>query len=369
MPQERNPSINTTSISGDSVGGDKAEGDIVAGDKIVHLGPSAMEVLQIAQYVFDSNFYRLADEAQKEAKRRADEILIEYLQCLSAESPEHIVSAHDPDMQYVLFEAQKAYARSGDKNLRDILVDLLIGRSKQPKRSTLQLTLNEAIETVSKLSGEHFNTLAILLMVRFYWLDIGDMGSFGKYIHNRIVPIALLLSTNPMHYLYLSYTGCATNQGVGYDLAITWKHDYHHIFRKKVTKKVIDEYISYELVSDLFDNYRDDVYIVKSESDDDFREKMKVRFDKWIEQYDESDKPWADYGEKLGRRLDETFFVSPREVEEIVKNIAPETKQLFTLWSRYIRLFQLTTVGIAIAHAYISTVFNDVPSLETFIND
>jgi hypothetical protein len=90
-------------------------------------GVSYTEARQVAQDVFDANMYRLAGDAFSLAQQRVGELINGFLERLLDTNASAISSASDPDFQYVLFLAQQAYARSGDQELFDVLVDLLPG--------------------------------------------------------------------------------------------------------------------------------------------------------------------------------------------------------------------------------------------------
>jgi hypothetical protein len=57
-------------------------------------------------------------------------------------------------MQYAVFTAQREFARSGDDQLGDILVDILVDRTKEPDRSLLQIVLNESLNVAPKLTAD-----------------------------------------------------------------------------------------------------------------------------------------------------------------------------------------------------------------------
>lgn len=104
---------------------------------IIMQGVSATEARQIALDVYHANFLTLAGEAKDTACKRAEEITEDFLKKLQHENPNGIQKSKDPDFQYSLYTVQKEYAKSGDKDLGDLLVDLLVDRSKQDKRDII----------------------------------------------------------------------------------------------------------------------------------------------------------------------------------------------------------------------------------------
>src|SRR4026209_709950 len=97
-------------------------------DVTLNLGVNYSEARQIALDVFDANFYKLSQAAAEMAKQRAREIIDDFLSKLAERNPVASENTKDPDVQYAIFTAQREYARSGDKDLSDILVDILVDR-------------------------------------------------------------------------------------------------------------------------------------------------------------------------------------------------------------------------------------------------
>jgi hypothetical protein len=133
-----------------------AEGStaIQAGRDIIITGLNYNDVKNIALDVFKANFYELAGVAKEVARDRAEEITEAFLLKLKQENPDGFKKSDDPDFQYALFTVQKEYARNGDKELGDLLVDLLVDRSKQDQRDILQIVLNESLLTAPKRMSE-----------------------------------------------------------------------------------------------------------------------------------------------------------------------------------------------------------------------
>src|SRR5262245_6640403 len=116
-------------------------------DVIMQMGLTHAEARVVAQDVYDANSYRIQGIAEKIARDRAEEITEKILSKLQRENPAGLWQVNDPDFQYALFTVQKGYVRTGDKDLGDLLVDLLVDRSKQERRSLLQIVLNESLNT------------------------------------------------------------------------------------------------------------------------------------------------------------------------------------------------------------------------------
>ena len=115
-------------------GGDSSVNIQAAGN--VQLGLTYEEVRQAALDVFDANFHKLSLAAADIARSRAEHLVEEYLNRLQADAPEALSEMADPDMQYVLYTAQREYARQGDEDLGDLLVQLLVDPGTEVRART-----------------------------------------------------------------------------------------------------------------------------------------------------------------------------------------------------------------------------------------
>lgn len=115
----------------------------------------------------------------------------------------------DPDFQHSLLEAQTSFARSGDANLQEVLVDLIVQRSKQTVRDRLTLTLNDAIEKAKSLTDEDFSALSLAFIFKNMQNNgINDVDGIVDYLRQFAVPIYGLVSKNNNAYHYLESHGC-----------------------------------------------------------------------------------------------------------------------------------------------------------------
>src|ERR1043166_1935198 len=96
---------------------------------IISNGLTYTEVRDVALDVFTANFYKLAGIAKDTASARAEEITDAFLSKLQKEYPSALEKSTDPGFQYALLTVQTEYAKNGDKDLADLLVDLLVDRS------------------------------------------------------------------------------------------------------------------------------------------------------------------------------------------------------------------------------------------------
>ncbi|MFD9246435.1 LPO_1073/Vpar_1526 family protein [Streptomyces sp. NPDC059556] len=181
----------------------------VAGD--LHSGLSYRDVKEIADDVFRQNFPHLAAEAASTAEARAQEICEKFLDKLAEESPESLKNARNPDFQRALFRVQEEFATTGDEDLGDLLVDILVDRSQQPGGSFRQVVLNEALKTAPRLTGRQVSALGAIFLARYVHLNARSITHLHELLRAVWLPvikgIPLLSDANIGH---IAYAGCGS---------------------------------------------------------------------------------------------------------------------------------------------------------------
>jgi len=178
-------------------------------DAIINVGLCVEEVRSVATMVIRDDFLRMLDTARDVAEARARKVLEEYLERIQREFPDALQYAKDPDAMYVLYAAQKAAARTDDADLHEVLVELLVDRSKQDQRSLTQLVLNEAIEVVPRITTSQINVLT--LAVIFQRLTFSGVATFNMFLQSMDIflsPFLDDLPNSPASINHLVYAGC-----------------------------------------------------------------------------------------------------------------------------------------------------------------
>ena len=98
---------------------------------VINQGISYLDAKNIAIDVFKANYLELSVKAADTAKQRAEELVDNFLNEVKERNPKAIQTMEDPGMQYAIFTAQKEYAKTGDKDLSDMLVDILVDRASK----------------------------------------------------------------------------------------------------------------------------------------------------------------------------------------------------------------------------------------------
>jgi hypothetical protein len=174
-------------------------------------GLSVEQAGQLFMSLFEANFYRLQSVARQTAEERAGEITEKFLAELMRRNPAGLAVAQDPDMQAVIFTAQREYARSSRQDLEEVLIDLLVQRTGAA--DLRQIVLNGAIDAAAKLTAEQLDTLSFLLLfvheapLRYSFETLDD---FGVYLHANVAPLLNDTLTDPSTFLHFKYAGCAS---------------------------------------------------------------------------------------------------------------------------------------------------------------
>jgi hypothetical protein len=329
-------------------------------DVTLNLGVNYSEARQIALDVFDANFYKLSQVAADIAKRRASEIIDDFLSKLAERNPVALENTKDPDVQYAIFTAQREYARSGDKDLSDILVDILVDRVSQPNRSILQIVFNEALQIAPKLTPDQFGILSLLFILRYTRkLALKNLDDFHRYIEKVVLPFAKNIKTNEASFQHLEYAGCGTRQFMGINLSDIFKNNYPGLFWKGATKDEIDNLIKNgDAFSDLFRPclHNSELYQINALNEDTIKQRFK-------------DNKFPE--EKIPGLISfqNSHLLGDQEILDVITSKNPEFTNLHEIWKNSpLDSFTLTSVGIAIAHANIRRKSGEQYDINIWIN-
>lgn len=327
---------------------------------ITQNGLSYSEVRDVALDVFRANFFQLAGPAMETAKARAEEITENFLKKLQQENPDGFGKGQDPDFQHALFTVQREYARNGDKDLGDILIDLLVDRSKQEQRDILQIVLNESLSTAPKLTDSHLAVLATIFFFRYTQNQgIGNHEMLGENFDKYVLPFSTKLIKNSACYQHLQFTGCGTPIMGAITIEGILDQTYPGLFLKgfdhgEVENKAISIGHDTRLFMTCLNNPN----------------KLQVRANN-LEILDNNFKTHGiseDDQVKI-RELFETEKMSHDEIREKCVSIRPYMAPVFELWANCeINSFSLSSVGMAIGHANIKRLTGEFASLSIWIN-
>ncbi|MEK1830897.1 LPO_1073/Vpar_1526 family protein [Priestia megaterium] len=225
----RNKEIN----AGD--GSTNIQGEKVHVQQYVSQGLNYSEVKEIAMDVFKSNFYDLGEKVERVISERAEEVINKYLKRLEEESPDSISNTEDPDLRFAIYEVQKSYARLGDEEMSDILVDVLLQRTTNQDEPFKKLVLNEALTIVPKLTTKQIDTLSLIYLIKYLNYISNFKIPFEHYLDtiNPFIQRMNFLPINEMLYQHLQYSGCISISVATADFDSIMIHKFPHLFQEQ----------------------------------------------------------------------------------------------------------------------------------------
>ena len=218
------------------------EGAIIGVQNNNNYGLSAVEAIQIYNTLFQSNFPILEQIARQTAEARTIELRDEIFAELERMKFKEYGYFADPDIQYVLIQAEKEYARRGGEELRKLLCTLLI-RRLQSNKSLMRICLNEAINIIPLLTPKHISLLSLkFIVVHTKSPNVDSLEHLVEYIENILIPFACY-DYSAMDYRHLTFCRCGQDAKGRY-LGVQLAYHYPDLFTFK-GDPLHEEHISY----------------------------------------------------------------------------------------------------------------------------
>ena len=311
----------------------------------INQGISYSDAKDIALDVYKINFLQLSQDAAQTARERAEEITDNFLGKLKKENESAIDSMNEPSMQAALYEAQKQYAKTGDKDLEGLLVDILVERASTPERSIHQIVLDESLSVASKLTAEQMDALTInFLITQTSNTDLTNLPALSNYIQTNLVPFIGNLSKESSCYEHLEYVGCGSVMHVGgiNQIENIYQAQYGGLFSKGFTRERLEKELENpDAYPDLIANNLHDPSLLQINA---------VSLDGINEKCEKNNVPGL-IKQKIINLFNSTIM-RPQEIKSYLIELSPDIEPLFDLWvDSQLSKFGLTTVGIAIAQA------------------
>lgn len=327
-------------------GGDGST-NLQAGRDVVYNGPSYEEMRIVALDVYRANAMELRGIAEDLATARAEKLTNDFLNRLFTEKPERAERLSDPDVQNVLFEAQRDYARSGEEDLSRVLVDLLSSRVDEDARSLRTLALNEAIISAPKLTEGQRRAIAIVFILRYSRPTFAMNAEYyaANYLRPSVLPLAGELPTNNFDYQHIEYVGAGTVSISEASFGLLLRSGVSGLFSQGFVRDQLSEGLR-----DLVDQTRDTPVVIPLERDHArlrFNFIFEDLFDSWL-----ADLGLEPFRDEIKNLHDSSLMADNLICEELEAHL-PELSTVRKVWDESsIRNLTLTTVGIAIGHAY-----------------
>ena len=175
----------------------------------INIGMNPEEVQKTIHSALQAAMPMFTQVAQFEAGKRMAELEQKVMERLASQGTTSAEALKDPDFQYMLTRAHHLYARSGDPQIADTLVDLIGHRASQTDRSRLTLTLNDAVDKTALLTKNEFASLSLVYTLKqTKRTNIGNFLPFLEWLEKSVLVFVPDISDEETSYLYLQALSC-----------------------------------------------------------------------------------------------------------------------------------------------------------------
>lgn len=326
---------------------------------------SISQVEKIANIVYKLNRPELEKIARETADKRVYELNKSIILALKCNS-EYVHIFSEPYMQISLSEAQKAFAKNGDDDLKITLVNFITNLMKADPKSLMRIIFEESISIAPKLTVQQYDILSLIFFLLYApnynlsnWEDFKYL--LNKYIH----PFIESLTENATCYRHIEYTGCAFIKTDYYSiedvLAFYYPGFFCNGFTKEKFEKDIDsnisKYINDGILIKCFHN--DHLYQINAIYKNDIKEKCQEKH------YDDS---LIFKINKIQREHLMNNTMIKNTIIEVNKNKI--FSKLFSIWDNsFIKHLELTSIGIAIAISNIERKVGESLDYSIWLNE
>ena len=343
-------------------GGDGST-NIQADNVTFNNGITYPDVKEIALDVFKSNFLELAKIAKETAISRAEELVDLYLAQLKEKNPEAISEMENPGMQMAMFEAQKSYAKTGDKDLESLLVDILVERSETTERNLKQIALDEAINIAPKLTDEHIS----ILTLNFFVFEITDyrarnLDLFKENVLDFVNGLSKKITGKSPSVTHLTYTGCIHTiiGGTLKKIESLFSQNYSGIFYNGFTEEeisILSKTVKFEFTENM---------LIPCLNDQTKKQFSFLNFSELVIKMEEDS-----YDQTQKQKILDFYLEHQKSDEEIFGLISGhdnEFEKTTRLWEDHLKYFKPTAVGVAIAISNLNRVLGSSIKIEEWID-
>jgi len=332
--------------------GNQAVGIQAERDIIVKNGIDADELTRILDSHNHCVVALAAETARQKAQERVEELTPKIIERITSQPHSSPEALKDPDFHYALFKAQQAYARSGEPNVGELLVDLIGRRAAEGGRTRLALTLNDAIEKVAVLTANEFATLSVVYILRCTINNgVNNYEKFIDWLRGVVLPHIVDLPDHDLSLSYLEAQSCGKISMGTIPFRELFVKNYSGVLSKGFDRE--------ELCQRTPEQYRNALYdpeITCACLHDSGKCQLNaLNKDVFSKVAGKHDLP-VDVVNNIWAYFEGTLW-SDKEFADNICQLLPEFARLEKLW-RETRLsnFELNTAGIAIGHGNIRRV-------------
>jgi hypothetical protein len=278
----------------------------------------------------------------------------------------------DPAFVYDAADAARVYARTGDRDLGEMLIDLLDARAAEEERSDEQLYLSEALKTAPRLSSRHCDALTLVFTLRMAYRAVrasSPIEGFGEmlgFLKNTTTPFMKGVAASDSFYQHLAYSGCAAVDVIGQAPSVfkLIRDRYATFFKRgietaELEKSGIDKQLytgPLRVVAPLSEGR----WWFVCQNFEELTVELRRRFPPDI----------VETNSDAIKRLYQKSLLSEQEVEQVICKQIPEMKAISRCWSTtFLSKLILTSVGVVIANANYRRKTNGVIDLKNWLSE
>ena len=336
------------------------------GNIIINNGISAEIAMEICKSVVKSELAIYTQQATETANKRLEEISEKTIDRVLSLKHELLQRFNEPAIQIALNETFKNHIATGDEELEENLIDLLIERLNVQERTTEQAIIDEARNIIPKLSSV---TIALLTIIVFSKLIFPYNKSNLETLIKKLSPVILKVENiSILDTEYLKQVGCGSGNQMmlmNSSLEKTFMNEYELIFREPLSienfNKILQNHQNGDLnrirlILSLFDT-KDNTMLMKIPRQQSINEQMYNIIDKngisaIIDEYKLYTKPFSEH-----------------EIREFFISIDRNWQYVFQLFNqKYIQGFQLTPVGVYIGIRQLTKICEEPISMNLFFH-
>ncbi|WP_146166872.1 LPO_1073/Vpar_1526 family protein [Streptosporangium nondiastaticum] len=319
-------------------------------------GLSVKDAECICLKLMEERFVSHSEEAYRIAKGRFEEFVFNYLKTLTERAPHAIGNLSDPGIQSAILEAEEGFAKTGDIDLGQILVEMLVKRTSETRRDVRQLALNEAIAAAQKLATKHIDALSLLFFVRRVQVNSSSLQDFIERATGLLAPLCESFAHfSVSDAQYLEATGCAVRVGT-ISWAAAMRERYPGFFYRGVIREETPA------VAQILDRAtaREDLLFQPSWHDPNVIRVNAVTKDQARELAESSGLDREDLANLMS-----SYPLSDEQIAEMFTAVTPALGSVLELWSTVgFDSLEVSLTGIAVGHANFKKTVGDLFNAE-----
>lgn len=269
------------------------------------------------------------------------------------------------DVLIALQNSIKAAARRNFPEGHQVLTKLIIDRLGKDQSSIVDLTIDEAIETIAKLDKNLIKILSLsFLFSRTKWLGLENESSLFEKLE-IVVKNFTEITPSIAKFEYLESISCGKLiQFISNNIIQVISRNYQHLFLKEINKETLEKF-------DFIDNNLTALFIKTSPKTYKVNPVIALHVFDDLPLYTQgigSSPLDAELKEKI-KEICQENRLAEQEITTLLYEKIQGFKNLVDMWKDYkFGTFSLTAVGIAISRAYLEQAGFGKYDINTWIN-